>query len=340
MNPKSPIYFAVSQLLKEVIWTSLLRRKVSPDSRDMLMFSSRRSGSTLLMQGFSSQRGIRFIDQPFGLYTNSRHAINRLPLFEAGQIISGDPDEMDEVRKYVQDIMVGELHVNAPWKFWSKDFSFYWDRSILKITDAKCIINELVDWFDVDSIILFRHPVSQALSVGRNGWRTTGRAFIRSTDFCAAYLTDRQKDFAQQIYASGSALDKRVLDWCLENIPLIQHSHERGTSHVIFYENLIVNPEETLEKLSRSISITDKAKFLESLTQPSRSTKRSSTSETIKKIKNNDKAFLVDAWQKNVTPTEMASAQKILDMMNVSMYRSDSSMPVDEFFGSVSANEL
>jgi hypothetical protein len=330
MNSRGPLFLALSQLIKEIIWHFLsIKRKTSVVKRDIFLFASRRSGSTLLMQAFGSQQGVRFIDQPFSIYTNSKYGINHLPIFDGGQLIDMNADERREVFNYVEKILKGDLIINGPWKFWEKGFSLFWDRSILKITDAKCIIGTLLENFDADSIVLLRHPVSQALSVERNKWSYTGKSFLRSEYYCKKFLSTKQLDFAREIYNSEGSLEKRVMDWCLENIPLITYRNDNKAIHLVFFEHLITDSNMVFNDLAANITISNREAFVKLLTKPSRSTKLSSTNETISKIKSNNKTFLIDNWLSKLNAEQFMSIQNILDVMNIKIYLADDPMPAE-----------
>ncbi len=135
------------------------------------------------MQMISANRGVMFSDQPFGLYSIGSANVNRLPVFAYSQIACPDEDEEAILRNYFQRLIDGRIRVNTPWKFWSRDFHFFNDRICLKITDAKAMIDWIDQQFDVNTVVLTRHPIAQALSVSENRWLTTRKGSAQERRF-------------------------------------------------------------------------------------------------------------------------------------------------------------
>jgi len=318
---------AAKQLTKELLWKLAYRHRSDPDKADICLYSSRRGGSTLLMEILAANRGMSFSDQPFGLYTASGPNINRLPIFPYGQIYAPDEQELALIREYVDGLFAGEIPANVPWKFWARGWYRRTDRMTLKITDAK----GLAQWFDesyrAHALVMTRHPLAQSLSVQRIGWQVTGKGFLRNEAYRRDHLTPELVEMCERIYAQGPSLTCHVLDWGLENLPLIKGLRDNPHWIHVSYEELVADSSAVVSMLARSMDLPDEARMLEVAGRPSRSTKRSSTAATVKNIRSKDVKDLLLGWRDKVEPALRDECFEVLDRLGVRLYGADSPYP-------------
>ncbi|MFK8022317.1 MAG: hypothetical protein AB8G26_00025, partial [Ilumatobacter sp.] len=113
---------AVRATVREAVWSTVLRHEQG-DRRNILLFATRRGGSTFAMELIGANRGIRPLNQP--LETQSRNLTFaqalEIPRFRQGQITSLDEHDADRVRDLVERIFAGDVVINAPTKFWRPD---------------------------------------------------------------------------------------------------------------------------------------------------------------------------------------------------------------------------
>ena len=216
MNPA--ITIALRQLIREIVW-HIFNHHTPGGAPDIALFGSRRSGTTMMTEVIAANSGLKHVDQPLSVFTASPYQLSRLPIFPDGQPFAPSEEERQRLRSYVADILAGRIHVNEPWRFWRRDFSFRSNRIVLKLTNAHGIAEWLNEQFTLRTIVLTRHPIPQSLSVIRNSWGLQLRAFLFNEEYCETYLQKNQIDFAHDILRNGSQLHKYVLDWCLENLP-------------------------------------------------------------------------------------------------------------------------
>ena len=316
-----PARSAARLFVKEIVWNvASLSRPTTSTKKNICVYSSRRGGSTLLMQFLAAERGVTFCDQPFGLYTASPFTINRLPLFEYGQVINMDAEEEQLVREYLEGLMSLRHKANAPWRFWETDYSFRCDRVVLKITDAKGIIDWIDRNFDVHTVVCTRHPIAQALSVMRNNWLVTGKAFLRNPHYVDTYLTPELLAYCRGIYESGPPLHRHVLDWGLENLNLLTLLPQRKHWLYVAYEDLVMNPEQVADVFCERLGLEDRERMLRRVRLPSRSTKRGSTRRTKKRIAQGDRDFLISKWKEEVSESEEKECFDILQRLGIRLY--------------------
>ncbi len=107
---------------------------------------------------------VRYINQPFCHYTlpvRWQAAASQ----ESSIFLSLDQEEEDLVKKYISDLLSGRMSVNSRWDFWQPSFWFKPDRMVLKIVNAKGLIEWIGSHFQGFTLYQIRHPIAQALSV-------------------------------------------------------------------------------------------------------------------------------------------------------------------------------
>jgi len=318
---------ALRELAKIIIWQYASWHRQDMNKKNICIFASRRSGSTLLMQILAANRGVTFSDQPFSLFTASSENLNKLPICESGQIISPDSEERALLREYIAGVFDGQIKANMPWKIFSKDYSYISDRIVMKITAAKSIIGWIDEQFDVETVILTRHPIAQALSVLRNQWLPTHKAFLRNQIYVDTYLDSAQLKFCWRLKSVGSDLEKRVLDWCLENLPMIRLMDVRPKWLYVSYEDLVRNTEMILKMLALQLDLKNIDQMCKKADAPSRSTRVGSTLSTRRKIQLQDADYLTERWKIKVSDSEEAACFEILGTLNIDLYTLGSFTP-------------
>ena len=246
---------AVRSTFKEAVWLTTSHQP--GDVNDVALFATRRGGSTWLMHVIAAAPGFRSLDQPFSVMTANLTPghYRRVPKYAYGEIVCSAPEELRELRGYVAALVAGDIPVNAPFRFWRNDFRFKTDRQVLKIVGAKSLIGWMDDEFDLDIVLLTRHPITQAMSWIRNGWTLTTRAYLDNARFVEAHLTPQLEGRCHDIVERGSALERSVLNWGLENlIPLRTLAH-RPSWISVSYEATVIRPRETIEQLAARLSL-------------------------------------------------------------------------------------
>ena len=318
---------ACKDLIKESIWY-LFNRYEQGDEKNICLFSTRRGGSTFLMELIAANRGIRFCDQPFSLKSSLSGQIRYLPIFDRSHVIFLDEDDEVMVRTYLEKIFSGALNVQAPWRFWRRDFDFLANRMVLKIVDAKGIIDWIDQNFSVDIVYSTRHPIPSALSVMRNQWELTASAYLRNREFVSAYLDSDQFDYAQSLLASGTLFQKHILNWCLENMIPLRLIAQRPHWLYLSYEELTLKPDETIEELAKHLHLSDIERMRKKISKPSKSTRNLSTTDARAAIREGSSGDIISSWRRELSRKDERMAFDILEQLNISIYQYGSDLPV------------
>lgn len=289
---------------------------------NILLFSSRRGGSSYLAGLISREPGMRFIDQPFDLnYYDQRGKDIRnsyLPSQESSQFISLSVSQIGKVRSYMSLLLDGSLRDMSDPYFSPRN------RTILKICNA----SPLVDWFsefpDVATIYLVRHPLAQALSVVRANWAMTSGAYLNNAKFAEKYLSSSQRRVGLRIAESGTHLEKAVLNWILENLYPLRHSQRIDLT--LTYEELVLFPRLAISLMAERLNLRAKSRMLKRVTAPSWSRQFSDT-QTNQAIRRNDRSFLVQKWIPKVDAPMKHLIHQMLEMFDIDEYSVESPMP-------------
>jgi hypothetical protein len=317
--------------LRDLIWWSTNRHRQGA-APNLAIFGSRRSGSTLLMQTVAANPAIKSIDQPDSVFSASAYQARLLPIRDDGQLHHLEDQDRTRFADYVARIVAGRLHVNEPWQFWKPSFPWRSDRIVFKLTDSHGAAEWMVDRFDWQPIVLFRHPLSQALSVSRlegsgGGWHSRAPGFLRSEAYRRAHLDDRQEAYAHDIWRSGDKFDRHVLGWILENLPLLRTWRQRPDWAMVSYEAMVAAPDDVVAGLAVGFALPANARMRATLTQASRSTRGFSSRDRQTAIARGDHDALLGAWRATLDAATLAQCARHLETFGIDLYRAEADRP-------------
>lgn len=320
-------------LLRDTIWW-LANRHRQGSRPNIAVFGSRRSGSTLLMQVIASNRGIKSVDQPCSVFSASAHQLRQLPIRDCGQLHHPNAQEQEMLHAYFGAITHGDLHVNEPWRFWSRDFHWRSDRIVFKLTDAHGAATWLTDSFGWQPVVLLRHPLSQSLSVmslnlqkDPGGWHSRAPGFFRSEEYGRAYLDERQLARCHDVWDRGSDLDRHVLGWILENLPLLRAMETRPDWPFVSYEAMVLEPEAVIGALARALDLEAEDRMLAGIAEQSRSVRRLSQADRQKAIRERDRGALLGSWRRRVSAEDERRCFDLVEAFGIDLYRAGEDAP-------------
>jgi hypothetical protein len=308
---------ATKTAAKELLWFATCRHEQG-DRPNILLFATRRGGSTFAMELIAANRGIRSLDQPLELLGPSTTAAQaaRVPIYRQGQITSLDESSERQLRSLMDDIFTGRVVINAPTRFWRRDASLRSDRLVLKILDAKPVI----DWFDVNLdcqiVYLTRHPIPQALSCLRNGWSLTAHAYLADDRFVEANLSPGALALAHDTVRGGTDLRRFVVNWALENVAPTRLLPDHPDWIHVRYEDCVTDPTGTLDRLAGHLDLPDVDRMREIVSRPSVSSRRS-TSDTRSTIESGRASEVVSRWRDEVDPADRQWCDRLLETFGI-----------------------
>ncbi|MBL1422416.1 MAG: hypothetical protein COC24_018070 [Alphaproteobacteria bacterium] len=274
------------------------------------------------MQMISQNRRVKSIDQPLSPFVATAAQMEYLPNIGGGQYIYLDAYSRDRIHAYLESILAGEIHIQEPWRFWRRDFHFRTNRLVLKTTNAHYLGSMFVEDFSLHTIRYFRPPIPQALSCIGRGWEDQLVYFADSNHLQNELFSHSQKKKFDQIIADGTTLERHVLGWCCENLPLLGKA--AGGVMTISYENLVLHPGETASQIAEYCNLSDVPAMVSMVGEASFSSQEEKNDTSVNwAIKAGKQDFLLSRWQQKVTTGEIAQCQSILDAFEVTYYSAD-----------------
>jgi hypothetical protein len=305
---------------------------------DILLLSSARAGSTWLMEIIASEPGVRFVNEPLqpdhvakaGLPTQ----LDELPPLRR-KILDVPHSAEKQFRALFADPRI--TRVLGPYDFFSPQFHWLTTRRVIKDVYAASI----ADWiegqsFGFKTIYLIRHPISSAISIAR-GCKPRIEANLRHPNFAKKFLDGHLVDLSWRILEHGSEFEKRVLEWCLDNIVPWKIVTTRPYDWlVVTYEELLLSPDQSLRLIADRLGLCHFDRLRQVMIRPSASTDAS----RLKVIRRSDPAYLVQQWRSSVSAEMEAQAHTIIQEFGISAYEWGSYVARDEFLHFVETPRL
>ena len=317
---KDALSLELRDLAKVAIWYGLNRHRQG-EKKNIWVFGSRRSGTTLVAQVFGANAGLKVCDQPLALASSTALQLRYIFAFDNGHAL----DLLDEEKKmcidYIDMIRDGRLHVGEPWRIWASNFHFRSDRLIFKETNGSCVAPLMYETYGDHMLVLFRHPIPQSISCMRNGWELNYRPFLGSKWYVETYLGDGLEGFCWDLLRSERALDKYVLVWCLENRPLHANLADYPQWGFVTYERFVEDTAGIIGEWSRLYDLPQLDAMLRAAKQPSVSTRKLSTAAARSAIRNSDKANVLFAWRSRIDTEDERRLMAIVDRFQIDEYK-------------------
>jgi hypothetical protein len=210
-------------------------------SRSVVIFSSQRSGSTLLAELLVSRKRQRLIFEPFwGSAVGVSRDITR------GRFI--DPESRDLALNHLLR-MVLSGRVRNLWVDRENPSRLPRGRVIKDCWGINLAPYLARHFPEVPLILLLRHPVATAHSVMALGWGDELESILNQRGLIPDQFAAQAPLIECVLASERPSVPSLVLRWCLENaIPLNLLS--RGSAHVVFYEDLTRSGPSELERLA------------------------------------------------------------------------------------------
>lgn len=288
----------------------------------MLIFSTPRSGSTLLMEMIAEQPKILPVREPLNL--RGDYIRETLGLKHWEEIYS--EINYQKVVQYLRSFRFNFL-VDARFKR-EKPFSHTWhpitNRLVYKLLHGmEHKVNDLCRDLNGKAVVLLRHPIPVSLSREE---LPRFNAFIQSE--VASYFTREELELARKTDKNGSVFEKSIVSWCFQNKLLLKN---RERHLLVTYEELVMNRGLVIQKIANYFLLPDAEKMvLRSLT-PSGSTEKSTIAnrELLKSVHKGEVSFLklINKWVEKVDDDQIDRAQVILDAFGMDIYKAKDIMP-------------
>jgi len=290
-----------------------------PDgTANIFILSVPRSGSTWVMELIWSQPGFKTCDEPLDL----RNPLVRrhLGLTKWNDLYSSAATP--RLEEYFRAFCDGTHHFLDPRPL-RRFYRPLTRRIVFKLLHGgEDRANWLADRFNGRIVYLIRHPIPVSLSRQEYPRLET---FVQS-DY-RRHFDEDQLDYARHLLAHGTKMERGVLSWCFQNaIPLKQRTEKWV---VLSYEQMVVDPEETIDHLTRYLQLPRPELMMRQLTIPSAVKKKSDpeTQRLLEEARGKERHRLIEKWRKRITPTEEERLMSILEHFGIDVYESGNLFP-------------
>ncbi|WP_018248122.1 sulfotransferase [Orenia marismortui] len=286
------------------------------DKKDIFIFTSPRSGSTWLMELIASQDNIKFVNEPLHI---NRHKGLLTDITPDWSEIYSKKNRKEKFMNYFSRILNEELYVGQQKlkELFNGEFKFITNRRVFKILRAKDLINYFEDEFQIQVVYLLRHPIAVGLSLAERGFEERVEYFLNNKEYIDQFLNDDLVEFSKFILANGSKFEIKILQWCLENLPPLKFLDNKEWL-IISYEEMVIEEENTLDKLYKELELESLDKLYRQVGIPSRTT---SNDQAEKILNKSDKENIIKKWTKKISKEEEEKAFIILDKFNIDIYQ-------------------
>jgi hypothetical protein len=280
------LYTRLHKWLVYPVCRTLYQDRNRDTRRSMIVAGTGRSGTTWVAKIISSQLACRVMFEPF----HARYVPDFHP-FHYFHYLQPDCEE-PQLYAFCRRVLSGDIH--HPWI--DREVATLWPQvRLIKEIRANLFLKWINQHFpEVPILFVIRHPCAVVLSRMQLGWADDDdiAPFLAQNRLVADFL----KDKIELVQDARTAAQKHALVWCISNlVPLQQFA--RQDWHVIFYENLIVQPEVEIPQLFQAVGQTYKQSVFTTLARPS-----STVTVDSAVMHGHDK---VSQWQKKLTTRQI-----------------------------------
>lgn len=293
----------------------------------ILVTGSHRSGSTWVGRMLALDPSVGFIMEPFNL--NHRPGICRARFDYWFQHLSATDGE-----RYARDIehclnfgysLAAELKsIRMPkdlgrmardcWNFTNHRLRSR--RALMKDPIAMFSAGWLAERFNMDVVILTRHPAAFAGSLKAANWPHPFRHFLEQERLLERYLSGFRDEIEQQVHAPGDIIDQAILLWNLIHHTIREYESDHTNWHFVRHEDLSRDPVAGYRDLYRQLQLEFSTAIEKQIVQHS----SASRPELLKR----DSKSNISTWKKRLTEGEIARVHDGTQAIAQHYYNEDS----------------
>ena len=293
---------------------------------NILLYCVRRGGSTWLLNTLAAHPGMRYVGRPLLTIRQTRHA-RCMPSLEAAagddsghqfiHPIRFEGEAEAQFRRVAADMISGRLEIYPSINVRAPYFQRKTNRIVFQMTSGHALIEWFDANFDVDTVVLYRHPIPTALSIMKENWRPRSQDFLRHAWFARTQLTDEQRSLAWSIEEGDDLLARHVLDWSLQMLTPTRALRAGNGSDwiVITYEAMVLRPDEVVRECSRRLELPSIDLMLAQAHRPSRTVSAGTAGHT------DDAAYLLRRWRDDIGPQREAELLSIPAAFGLPLYQ-------------------
>lgn len=285
-------------------------RNPEPDlHRSILVAGTARSGTTWLGDLIASQISCRVMFEPF-----HPELVKEYQAFHYFQYMR-PAGKNNKLHVFAQRVFTGQIRDR-----WidRQNESIFPKYRLIKEIRANLMLKWLHENFpEVTALLLLRHPCAVVQSRMQLGWATDRdiEPFLLQPELVSDHLSDH----LDMIRSAKTEEEKHAIIWCVSNlVPLKQFLP--GDVKIVYYENLLVQPEVELTAIFEYLGQDYDPSLLERMGRPSQTT--IVTSAVV------SGANKTSYWKKALTPAQIERILKIVREFGLGHLYNDSPLPL------------
>lgn len=279
-----------------------------PDHRKTVFLAGTgRSGGTWVSEILNQRNEYRFIFEPF--HPKRTPWMQRFGERPYMRPTAENPEFLDLARR----IVTGRIR-----HAWTERFNrrFLTGRRLIKEDYANLMMGWLhIQFPGMPLILLLRHPCAVAHSFVTHQYRGAVMPLLEQEQLVEDFL----HPYVDAIRGARDTFERTVFLWCVEAlVPLSQF--RPGEIHVVFFENLVRQPESEVARLFAYLGRSAGDVDFEKMKTPSLTARRASSAVWTG-------SDPVDSWKAKVSSEQRRRAGEILQLFGLDCIYTDASMP-------------
>lgn len=187
------------------------------------------------------------------------------------------------------------------------------DFMIIKCVTANQMLPYINSNYNIKTIYLLRHPCAVVSSMIRfSAFKYIHNEIERYKDIKYSSIYFKYEHIIKKL---ESKEEKIAALWCLQNIVPLESKSYRNKRLTVFYEDLLVNPKEEIERIFKFIDKKIPSKVFQDFDKPSKTTKEGS--EIL------SGGNQLSGWEKQLNKTQINQILKVLNSFNIDTYNEE-----------------
>jgi hypothetical protein len=293
---------------------------ITPSKPGVVIFALPRGGSTMVADALASEEGVWIASEPFMTSSHRRGGEIRqemVPSKPRGQMFDLSDHEQQKVDRYFDALLAGELRtvgMAARPKPVMKS-----DRVVLKVLNALWQLKRVSSRTSARTLVVTRHPASQALSMINRDWTPPLDAYLAAPEALEELFSRDEVEALLKMAHGADSWMRAVLSWLVQAKPLLAWQSEADAFWT--YEDIVMSPERFVDETAiEGFGFTERQTMLDSLAAPSNSI-RFSDATTRNILEEGERQSVLKRWKGALASEEKRTGQAVLDRFGIDLYR-------------------
>lgn len=311
---KAKLISSIKEPIRISLIKFILHLKKVDYKNNITILSDPRGGSTFLMDMLNLIPNTSIIWEPLhverGLVPSSLN-FGWMPYIPEYEV-------WNDARNIFTDIFSG-IRINE----WSTQVSspldyLFTKRFIVKFVRANALLPWIVNNFEFKNrpIYLLRHPVPTAISQIKEFYDKDPFVEFEVPQQAFNEFYKQNIDFLKLL---KTKLEQQVAIWCIHNVRTIKNKKNDKRWLTVFYENLLMNPENEFSRIGNELGYRFTKSVLQKITVPSKT--------DFKKNFIPNPSMQITKWKNQLSSSELNKVHRILKYFDIEIYSAYDSMP-------------